>query len=84
DLSPPHIVSSVSSLQNFGGNLGASFAPLVTGLLYSSFHNFKTSLIITGVVALVGAVAYIFLMGKVEPTYRKQGQAFQPHPSVQG
>jgi MFS transporter, ACS family, D-galactonate transporter len=69
DLAPAETVSSVSSLQNFGGNLGASFAPLVTGLLYGSLHNFRIALIVTGVVALMGAFAYLFLLGKVRPSY---------------
>ncbi|MDQ0189060.1 MFS transporter [Alicyclobacillus cycloheptanicus] len=70
DLAGPEIVSSVSSLQNFGGNLGASFAPLITGMLYGSLHSFRVPLIITGGVALVGAAAYVFLLGRVEHTYQ--------------
>ncbi len=73
DLAPEETVSSVSSLQNFGGNLGASFAPLVTGLLYGSLHNFRIALIVTGLVALVGAFAYLFLLGRVRPSYTANG-----------
>jgi ACS family D-galactonate transporter-like MFS transporter len=36
DVAPPHIVSSLVSLQDFGGNVGGSFAPLVTGMLVSA------------------------------------------------
>ncbi|WP_083521228.1 MFS transporter [Alicyclobacillus kakegawensis] len=69
DLAPPKVVSSVSSLQNFGGNMGASFAPLLTGALYGTFHSFRIPLIITGAVALLGALAYVILLGRVERTY---------------
>ena len=40
DVAPPHMVSSLASLQNFGGNIGGSFAPLVTGLLISTSGDF--------------------------------------------
>lgn len=72
DLAAPEVVSSVSSLQNFGGNLGASFAPLITGILYHATHSFRIPLVITGIVALIGAASYVLLLGKVEKT-------FQPH-----
>lgn len=69
DLAEPQAVSSLSSLQNFGGNLGASFAPLITGLMYTSTHSFKAPLILTGIVALVfGCGSYVFLLGRVEKT----------------
>lgn len=69
DLAAPEVVSSVSSLQNFGGNLGASFAPLITGVLYGTMHSFRLPLMITGGVALIGALSYIIVLGKVERTY---------------
>jgi len=53
DVAPPHIVSSLVSLQNFGGNLGGSFAPLVTGLLVSSAGDFRVPLLVAAGVALV-------------------------------
>ncbi|WP_029421390.1 MFS transporter [Alicyclobacillus macrosporangiidus] len=77
DLAPPRVVSSVSSLQNFGGNLGASFAPLITGVLYGTFHSFRIPLILTGLVALLGAAAYVIILGKVERTYYEE-EALSP------
>src|SRR4051812_25819909 len=46
DVAPPHIVSSLVSLQNFGGNVGGSFAPVVTGLLISSSGDFTLPLLV--------------------------------------
>ena len=40
DLAPRHIVSSLTSLQNFGGNLGGALAPVVTGILYGATGDF--------------------------------------------
>jgi ACS family D-galactonate transporter-like MFS transporter len=70
DLAPREIVSSLGSLQNLGGNLGAAIAPMVTGILFARTNSFELPLIITGAVALVfGAGSYLFLMKKVEKSY---------------
>ncbi len=53
DVAPKHVVSSLVSLQLFGGNLGGSFAPIVTGLLISASGNFTIPLLVAGGVALV-------------------------------
>jgi MFS family permease len=53
DVAPPHIVSSLVSLQNFGGNVGGSFAPLVTGMLISAAGNFTAPLLVAAGVALI-------------------------------
>ena len=67
DLAPRHIVSSLTSLQNFGGNLGGALAPVVTGILYGATGDFRVPLLVTGAVALVfGCGAYGLLMGRLE------------------
>jgi len=63
DVAPPHIVSSLVSLQNFGGNVGGSFAPLVTGMLISAAGNFTAPLLVAAGVALVfGCGSYGFIV----------------------
>jgi MFS family permease len=67
DVAPPHIVSSLVSLQNFGGNVGGSFAPLVTGLLVSSSSDFTLPLLVAAGVALVfGCGSYGFIVGNLD------------------
>jgi len=67
DLAPRHIVSSLTSLQNFGGNVGGALAPVVTGILYGAMGDFRVALLVTGAVALVfGCGAYGLLMGRLE------------------
>jgi MFS transporter, ACS family, D-galactonate transporter len=67
DVAPKHIVSSLVSLQNFGGNVGGSFAPILTGLLISSTGDFKVPLLVTAGVALVfGCGGYGLLVGKLD------------------
>jgi ACS family D-galactonate transporter-like MFS transporter len=67
DIAPPHIVSSLVSLQNFGGNIGGSFAPLVTGLLISTSGNFQVPLLVTAAVAIVfGCGGYGLIVGNLD------------------
>jgi MFS transporter, ACS family, D-galactonate transporter len=67
DVAPPHIVSSLVSLQNFGGNVGGSFAPVVTGLLISTSNDFTLPLLVAAGVALVfGCGSYGFIVGNLD------------------
>jgi hypothetical protein len=67
DVAPPHIVSSLVSLQNFGGNVGGSFAPLVTGLLISGSRDFTLPLLVAAGVALVfGCGSYGLIVGNLD------------------
>lgn len=67
DIAPRHIVSSLVSLQNFGGNIGGSFAPMITGLLISEGGSFQTPLLVTAGVALVfGCGSYGILVGNLD------------------
>ncbi|MBI4886209.1 MAG: MFS transporter [Acidobacteria bacterium] len=67
DVAPPHVVSSLVSLQNFGGNVGGSFAPLVTSLLISSAGDFTVPLLVAAGVALVfGCGSYGLLVGSLD------------------
>lgn len=67
DVAPPHIVSSLVSLQNFGGNVGGSFAPLVTGLLISASSDFTLPLLVAAGVALVfGCGSFGFIVGDLD------------------
>ena len=73
DVAPPHIVSSLVSLQNFGGNVGGSFAPLVTGLLISASGDFTVPLLVAAGVALVfGCGSYGFIVGNLDSELGKQ------------
>jgi ACS family D-galactonate transporter-like MFS transporter len=67
DVAPPHIVSSLVSLQNFGGNVGGSFAPIVTGLLISSSGDFTLALLVAAGVALIfGCGSYGLIVGNLD------------------
>jgi MFS family permease len=67
DVAPPKLVSSLAALHNFGGNVGGSFAPVITGLLVARSGSFLVPLVVTGIVALVvGCLPIIFLVGNID------------------
>ena len=67
DVAPKHIVSSLVSLQNFGGNVGGSFAPVVTGFLVMLSGDFTLPLLVAAGVALVfGCGSYGFIVGDLD------------------
>jgi len=67
DIAPPHMVSSLVSLFSFGGNLGASFAPALTGLLISISGGFELPLLVTAGIALVfGCGSLLFIVGSLD------------------
>ncbi|MEI6486814.1 MAG: MFS transporter [Sphingomonadales bacterium] len=59
---PRRLVASLGSLQNFGGYLGGSMAPIITGMIVDRTGSFVYALLIAAGVALAGAVAYILLV----------------------
>lgn len=59
---PRRLVASLGSLQNFGGYLGGSFAPLITGVIVDHTGSFVYALLISAAVALAGAISYVLLV----------------------
>lgn len=74
DIAPPHMVSSLVSLQNFGGNVGGSFAPIVTGLLISAAGDFRVPLLVTAAVALLACVGYGLIVGNLDHTLKARSE----------
>ena len=66
DLAPPAVVGSLTSIQNFFGNIGGLLAPIVTGYIVDSTGSFVGSLVVAGGMALFGAISYVFVMGNLE------------------
>jgi MFS family permease len=67
DIAPPKLVGSLAALQNFGGNVGGSFAPIVTGVLVTASGSFVLPLVVTAGIALVlGCLPIMFLIGNID------------------
>ncbi|MCA4133031.1 MFS transporter [Arthrobacter sp. M4] len=59
DVAAPNQVASLGAIQNFGGFLGASLAPIVTGyILNETGGNYTLVFLVGGILLLVGAVSY--------------------------
>ena len=66
DLAPRSAVGSLTSIQNFFGNLGGLLAPIVTGYIVGATGSFVYSLVVAGGMALFGAISYVFVVGNLD------------------
>jgi sugar phosphate permease len=64
---PRHLIASLGSMQNFGGYLGGSFAPLITGIVVDQTHSFVDALLISAAIAFAAALVYLFVVRDVVP-----------------
>jgi MFS family permease len=63
-LTPRHKVATVGAIQNCGGYLGGSLAPVITGWLLEYTHSFKSALMMSALVAFTAALFYFALIRK--------------------
>jgi sugar phosphate permease len=61
-ITPPRIVASVATIQNFGSFVLASFAPFITGYLFDRVHSFHLTLVICSMVSIIGALSYLIVV----------------------
>ncbi len=67
-------VASIGGIQNFASNLAGVGSPLFLGVLKGITGSFVLPLIITGAVAILGALSYGLIVGRVEPLpFRQHG-----------
>ena len=75
-LAGPLAAGKWSGMQNAAGNLGGVASPLVTGLIVSRTHSFLLAFVCAATALLVGAGAYLFLVGEIAPlTWKRQSEA---------
>jgi ACS family D-galactonate transporter-like MFS transporter len=65
-LAGPHAVGRWMGAQNFVANLAGAVAPALTGFLVWRTREFYWPFLITSVIAWIGAVNYVFVVGPVE------------------
>jgi ACS family D-galactonate transporter-like MFS transporter len=61
-VSSKKIVGTVSGIQNFGGNVGAALAPMVTGFIAYFTHSFAMALALCGVILVAGVIVFWFVV----------------------
>jgi ACS family D-galactonate transporter-like MFS transporter len=73
DVAPsPDRVATIGGLQNFASNLAGVVTTAFTGLMLSiSGGSFAVPLTVAGAVSILGALAYLIIVGTLEPLYSK-------------
>ncbi len=66
-IAPRESVGTLASVANCSGQIGAIFAPIVTGYIVSLTHSFAAAFVTATVILLLGMVGYVFLLGRIEP-----------------
>jgi ACS family D-galactonate transporter-like MFS transporter len=64
-LAPKHLVGLTGGAFNFIGGLAGIVIPVAIGYLVQD-GNFAPAIIFIGTIGIIGALSYIFLVGKVE------------------
>jgi len=70
---PANRVASLGSMQNFGGFIGGSLAPIMTGFIAQA-TSFVPALLTGAFIAFAGALCYWFLVRAPIPDEEQSGQ----------
>jgi MFS family permease len=66
-IAPKESAGTVGGILNFGNQLAAIAAPIVTGYVVQTTHSYAWAFITATAILLFSIAAYIFLLGKMEP-----------------
>jgi len=72
-LAGPATSGKWTGLQNFTGNLAGWITPALIGLIVQRTGNFFWVFVITSIVTVLGAAAWIFVVGPIKPVAWSQG-----------
>lgn len=69
DVAPtPAYVGSIGGIQNFASNLAGVLGATTTGVLISATGgSYVAALVLSGAFAIVGALSYLLIVGRIEP-----------------
>ena len=79
---PPDSIASSGSIQNFGGYVGGTCSPIVTGVIVDMTGSFVLALLIGAGMAVMGALVYLLVVTnpiagrswKTNPSGRRRGR----------
>lgn len=66
DIAPENMAGLTGGIFNFCVNMASIIAPLIIGVIISATGNFFYALIYVGLTALIGVIAYIFIIGDIK------------------
>jgi ACS family D-galactonate transporter-like MFS transporter len=75
EIAPPAQLGLVGGLFNASGNLAGIVTPLVIGVIVDVTGSFVGALYFVGGVALIGAMSWIFVVGRLEPVRLSEASA---------
>lgn len=64
DIAPRKLVGLTGGVFNFCANLGGTITPLAVGFIVNTTQSFEFALLFISIIALIGAFAYIFIVGR--------------------
>lgn len=69
DVAPSsHYVASLGGIQNFASNIAGIVLPIYTGIVLQATNGSYIILLVTaGAFAIIGALSYLFIVGRIEP-----------------
>jgi MFS family permease len=66
-IAPLESVGTLGGIINFGNQLSAIVAPIVTAHIVSATHSFAGAFIVAAVFLVFGILGYVFLLGRMKP-----------------
>jgi MFS transporter, ACS family, D-galactonate transporter len=66
-IAPEGSVGTLGGILNFGNQLSAIIAPIVTGYVVATTHSFAWAFGVATAFLLIGIAGYIFWLGRIEP-----------------
>lgn len=66
DVIPRHMIGTLGGFLNIFGNLSGIVSPIVIGVILQQTNNFQYAMWYIAAVALMGFLAYLFLVGKID------------------
>ncbi|MFB9156394.1 MFS transporter [Chromobacterium violaceum] len=66
-IAPRGGTGTVGGIMNFANNMMGAVAPIVTGFIVGATHSFANAFLVAGFMLVIGILAFVFLLGKIEP-----------------
>lgn len=66
DIAPDGLLGVTGGIFNFAANLAGIITPLAVGFIVAATGSFVGALVFIGVIALIGALSYIFVVGDIK------------------
>ncbi len=66
-IAPRGGTGSIGGIMNFFNNMMGAAAPIATGYIVAMTHSFTGAFLAAGIMLIIGIVAYVFILGRLDP-----------------